>query len=106
MEKKIEGIDAELNRGRNYQTTALFNYEHRPMRQQLQREDYRYFDNGNIYISARHLICPSGDTRVSRIGYFVCLYPMSDVESMQIDEIDDYYIIKDIMEGPLGERIG
>jgi len=76
---------------------AYYNYVHRPMRQDLRPEDYRYFDNGNIYISSVEVI---RETR-SRLGGKVSVCPVSDLENMQLDTPQDLEIFQSIFSGPI-----
>lgn len=54
----------------------------RPPRQLLKPEDYRYFDNGCLYISNIEMLKKTE----SRLGEKVCVFPISYMESFQIDD--------------------
>lgn len=57
----------------------------RLMRQQLDIEDIKYFDCGNIYITNKDTLFSSH----SRIGDLPCVYPVKWIEGQQIDSISD-----------------
>lgn len=71
----------------------------RPMRQDLRRQDFRYFDNGNIYITKIDLLIRT----MSRIGVNPCVYPISELEGLQIDTPEDLKIIDAILSGKVGD---
>jgi len=67
----------------------------RPMRQDLSKQDYLYFDNGNIYITNVSTLKSSK----CRIGDKVCVFPISFLEGFQIDTLEDIQIAQYIFEG-------
>lgn len=67
----------------------------RPMRQDLRRQDYRYFENGNLYITHSDILRNTG----CRIGENPCIYPISELESIQIDTQEDLRIVNAILSG-------
>ncbi len=62
----------------------------RPRRQELSRENYRYFDNGNLYISDTRMF----KKRNNRIGYKPYIYTITELEAMQIDTVEDLKIMR------------
>jgi len=80
---------------------------YRPRRQELKREHYRYFDNGNIYISDAQLLRKLN--RRLGTGNEVCVYPITELEGMQIDTPQDLIIFRAIFgggfQGLINERI-
>lgn len=74
----------------------------RPMRQELKEEDYRHFDNGNMYITSCDTL---QDTRC-RLGVNVGLFPISELEGMQIDTHEDLEIFRAIFSGKIPEKVG
>ncbi len=76
----------------SYQWVASYPVLDRPRRQELSREDTRYFDDGNIYITDTKVLKETG----CRIGKKPCIFPISMLESMQIDTIDDLTIMNAI----------
>lgn len=61
---------------------STYNPKKRPMRQSLTRDQYRYFDNGSVYISDAEML---RNTKC-RLGEKVCVYPISGFEGLQIDD--------------------
>ena len=59
-------------------------------RQKLSRENYKYFDNGNLYISDTRMF----KKRNNRIGYKPYIYPITEIEAMQIDTPSDLKIMR------------
>lgn len=72
----------------------------RPMRQDLLPEDYRYFDNGNMYLTACQLL---KDTQC-RLGGKIGVFPVSEAEALQIDTPEDLDIVRAVMDGSILER--
>ena len=73
----------------------------RPRRQDLKEKDFRYFDNGNIYITEVSVLRELN----SRIGRKPCIFPISELESMQIDTEEDLLIFQKIFDGEIEEDI-
>lgn len=65
----------------------------RKRKQEMQREDYKYFDNGNIYITKKEIL----QDKKCRLGNNICTYSISDIESMQIDSFLDFNCINAIL---------
>lgn len=67
----------------------------RPRRQDLSRKDYRYFENGNIYITSRETL----NEYQCRLGDKVCVVAISEIESIQIDTEEELKIVDFILRG-------
>lgn len=67
----------------------------RPMRQNLTEFDYVNFENGNIYIVKTDFLL----NNKCRIGDKVCVYPISEIEGLQIDDKFHLDIIEQIILG-------
>lgn len=66
----------------------------RPMRQQLGPTDFRYFDNGNMYLTRTDMLRESNNRLSGDVG----VYPISELEGMQIDTPKDLEICRAIFE--------
>jgi len=80
-----------------YLWVSTYDPQNRPMSQQLGREDYRYFDNGNIYITRVSLLLEEN----CRLGRKICPVPITEIESIQIDRPDELDVLQKIMTGNL-----
>ena len=74
-------------------------YDHRTMRQRLSRSSYRYFDNGNLYITKANVL----RKRKNRTGKNPCIFSISELEGMQIDTPEDLKIFRAIFDGGVNE---
>tara|TARA_Y100000310_G_C20679983_1_gene815331 strand:- start:330 stop:1043 length:714 start_codon:yes stop_codon:yes gene_type:complete len=72
---------------------AFYDYENRPMRQDVPDEDWIYHDNGNLYMVRRDVLLD----RLCRIGKNPALFELSDIESYQIDTELDFNVLENIM---------
>jgi len=79
----------------DYEWHSTYDPHNRPMRQELGRAGLRYFDNGNIYISDVEMLVKTD----CRIGDTVCVYPITEVEGMQIDDNTDMDIFNQVFDG-------
>ncbi len=70
----------------------------RPRKQDFKEDDFFYFDNGNIYITQIEVLRKFE----SRLGKKVCVYPISEIEGMQMDSMLDLAVIDKIMTGSSG----
>lgn len=84
----------EVKINRKYEWVATCNGK-RPMKEQLGKQDFKYFDNGNIYISNIKMLLETE----CRIGEKVCVFPITELEGMQIDSQEDLYIFRSIYKG-------
>lgn len=75
----------------------------RPMRQKLTDEaDFRHFDNGNAYLTSRQVL----EEKKCRLGGNVGLFPISELEGMQIDTPEDLEIFRAVFSGGIPEKVG
>ncbi len=74
-------------------------YNRRAMRQKLRRNNYRYFDNGSIYITNVDVLWKTKN----RTGENPCIFPISELEGMQIDTPEDLKIFRAIFDGGINE---
>ena len=77
------------------QWSPTYNPAYRKRKQELAESDFLYFENGNIYVTATNILWEKG----CRVGNKVCVYPITEVEGMQIDTPTDLRIISKILEG-------
>jgi len=82
--------------------SSSYNPAKRPMRQSLGKEDYRHFDNGNAYITSRQVL----EEKKCRLGDHVGLFPISELEGMQIDTHEDLEIFRAVFSGKIPEKWG
>jgi N-acylneuraminate cytidylyltransferase/CMP-N,N'-diacetyllegionaminic acid synthase len=70
----------------------------RRMRQELREDekysDFVFFDCGSVYITDRDVLL---NTKC-RIGKKNCVYPIDKIQSLQIDDEDDYVLIENIIK--------
>lgn len=74
---------------------SSYNVIKRPMRQHLAPSDFRFFDNGNMYLTRIDILKKTK----SRLGGHVGIYPISELEGMQIDTPRDLEICQAIGRG-------
>jgi len=74
----------------------------RPMRQSMEFKDNCFFENGNMYITSVDTL--NGEK--CRIGGKVGVYPISELEGMQIDSPRDLYLFENIFEGTIINMTG
>jgi CMP-N,N'-diacetyllegionaminic acid synthase len=73
---------------------ALYDFQNRPMRQQLKDEDYHFHDNGNVYVMTTDVLAST----LCRIGSNPYLYETSPFQSLQIDTEFDFQLIEKMAE--------
>ncbi len=78
-----------------------YKYYKRPMRQELRPEQYKYFENGNAYLTKASILRDGKCRLDGKIGIF----PISELEAMQIDTLKDFEILDAILEGHVCEQI-
>lgn len=74
----------------------------RPMRQEILEQDYCQFDNGNAYITSRRVL----EKKRCRLGENVGLFPISELEGMQIDTPEDLEIFRAVFSGEIPGKVG
>lgn len=74
----------------------------RPMRQDLIRENYRFFENGSMYITQQEVLQDGG----CRLGKNVGAFPISELEGMQIDTPEELEIFRAVFDGKISEKVG
>jgi len=74
--------------------TALYDYQHRPRRQDIADEDRWYRENGAIYIMKRDTLM----NEHNRLGGKIAIYIMPEPFSVEIDTEFDFWLAEQIME--------
>lgn len=82
--------------------SSSYDPTNRPMRQKLTEKDYQHFDNGNLCITKRQIL----EKQHCRMGDNVGLFPITELEGMQIDTPEDLEIFRAIFDGTIPEKIG
>jgi N-acylneuraminate cytidylyltransferase len=82
--------------------TSSYDPAARPMRQKLTEQDYQHFDNGNMYITKNSVL----QKKKCRLGDNVGLFPISELEGMQIDTHRDLGIFRAVFDGKISEKVG
>ena len=62
------------------------------MRQQFLDSEFILHDNGNIYITDTKILLD----RKCRIGYNPCIFETEGINNIQIDEEDDFLLIRNM----------
>jgi len=81
---------------------STYDPENRPMRQSLTASDYRYFDNGNMYLTSSKTLL---ETKC-RLGGKVGVFPITELEGMQIDTEKDFKTFNAIFSGSMAQSTG
>lgn len=74
---------------------STYDYQNRPMRQDLKLKDFMNFDNGNIYITRREYL----EKYKCRLGGKIWVEPISHIESIQIDDPSDFIQVEILSQG-------
>lgn len=74
---------------------ALYDFQNRPRRQDIQPQDRWYRENGSIYITATDTFRKARN----RLGGKISLFVMSEEESWEIDSLADFFIVATFMSG-------
>jgi N-acylneuraminate cytidylyltransferase len=81
---------------------STYNPAKRPMRQQLAFFDDRFFDNGNMYFTKSQVLLAHNSRLAGNVG----VYPITELEGMQIDTVQDLLIFEAVFDGHIDELIG
>lgn len=74
---------------------ATYDYMNRPRRQDIAPEDILFRETGSLYVTARHIL----QTKRNRLGGKIEVMETSKLESLEIDDMDDWHIIEAILNG-------
>lgn len=69
----------------------------RPMRQDIAFEDFRFFDNGNAYLTKTSTLLENNSRLAGRVGVF----PITDLEALQIDTPSDLFLLETVFDGTI-----
>jgi N-acylneuraminate cytidylyltransferase len=72
---------------------ALYDFDNRPRRQEICRDDIKYKENGSIYITKCEVLVKSKN----RLGGKISSYIMGDEEGYEIDTPLDFAIVESIL---------
>jgi len=113
----FEGNDPFLEETTGKDTTwnwfSSYHPRERKMRQAFGRADFRYFDTGSVYITRTDILmqykCRILNTKYltpeGEVEGKVCVYPTSQLESIQIDSEEDFEMCERILKGTVLDAI-
>lgn len=86
-----------------YKWYTNYNPKSRLRRQNMSREDIKYFENGNLYITDVELLKKTH----CRLGDKVCICPITEFEGMQLDTPEEMNVFRDIFknEGVINMKV-
>ena len=73
---------------------ALYDFRHRPRRQDIPAADRWYRENGSIYVTRTDVLLRENN----RLGGRIALLPVSEEESVEIDSEADFAIVEKLLE--------
>ena len=76
---------------------AKWDYKNRPMRQELEEDEFLFHDNGNIYVMSRNLLLKSR----CRMGGKMVMFETDRYEGIQVDTTEDFAYIKYLISSGL-----
>ena len=79
---------------------ATYDYMNRPRRQDIAPEDMLFRETGSLYVTARHIL----QTKRNRLSGKIEAMETSKLESLEIDDLDDWHIIEAILRGGITWR--
>jgi len=82
--------------------SPTYQYQNRPRKQDMKVSYFRYFDNGNAYVMKRELLLKEK----CRLGGKVGVFPISELEAIQIDTPEEFATLEAIFEGEVNQWTG
>ncbi|MBL0350877.1 MAG: acylneuraminate cytidylyltransferase family protein [Elusimicrobia bacterium] len=73
---------------------ALYDFRHRPRRQDIPPADRWYRENGSIYVTRTDVLLRENN----RLGGRIAMLPVSEEESVEIDSEADFAIVEKLLE--------
>ena len=73
---------------------ALYDFENRPRRQDIDPKDIRFKENGSIYVSSTQGVLTENNRLHGKVG----LFEMEENEGFEIDTMTDFKIIESILK--------
>ena len=83
-------------------SSSSYDPANRPMRQVFTEQDYSHLENGNAYLTNRQIF----EKKKCRLGGNVGLFPISELEGMQIDTHEELEIFRAVFSGKIPEKMG
>lgn len=85
-----------------YTYHSNYSPKQRPMRQEVPYSLLPHFENGNAYLMNSSILCASKCRLAGEVG----VYPISDIEGVQIDTQEEFEMIETMFAGNLAEMTG
>lgn len=76
---------------------ATYDYMNRPRRQDIAPEEILFRETGSLYVTARQIL----QTKRNRLSGKIEAMETSKLESLEIDDLDDWHIIESILKGEI-----